>query len=71
MSKTSKPAYDLTDAEKRDLVEPILGKQYRGVFIPDEELSGGVMQILNYKHSLLKEYNSLRQDEESTLVELP
>jgi Domain of unknown function (DUF4263) len=39
---------------------PLLGSEYRtGIFSISEELVGAVMQVLDYKDSLAKEYNSL------------
>lgn len=36
---------------------PLLGRQYRaGIFNPSEDLSGAIMQSLNYKHSLERDY---------------
>lgn len=38
----------------------ILGKRYRdNIYNPSDDLSGAVMQVLNYKHSLQDEYQSL------------
>lgn len=44
---------------------PLLGRdQYRtGVYNPAEELAGGVMQALNYKQTLVENYQSTRGDQ--------
>lgn len=44
---------------------PLLGKAYRGTYLPSEPLSGAVQQVLDYKHTLLRDYNALRQSDES------
>lgn len=39
---------------------PILGSKYRtGVYSISQDLSGGINQVLNYKDSLIKDYDSL------------
>ncbi len=39
----------------------LLGRQYRdGIFNPSQELTGAVMQVLNYRFSLKREYYSLQ-----------
>jgi hypothetical protein len=41
-------------------VTPLVGPEYRsGVYNPSSDLSGAVMQILNYKHSLQEQYHTL------------
>jgi hypothetical protein len=41
-------------------VTPLVGPEYRsGVYNPSSDLSGAVMQILNYKHSLQEQYQTL------------
>lgn len=41
---------------------PLLGNLYRGnVFSISRELSGAIMQVSNYKHSLQSEYNTISQ----------
>lgn len=37
----------------------ILGSQYRGIYNISSEISGAVLQISNYRDSLIKNYNSL------------
>ena len=38
---------------------PLLGSRYRGTFNVSAELSGSIMQTLNYKHSLQEDFQSL------------
>jgi hypothetical protein len=39
---------------------PVLGSKYRtGVYSISQDLSGGINQVLNYKDSLIKQYDSL------------
>jgi hypothetical protein len=41
-------------------VTPLIGKKYRqNAYAMSDELSGGVVQVLNYRDSLIKEYYSL------------
>ncbi len=41
-------------------VTPLLGRRYRnGVYIPSDDLTGSVMQVLNYKHTLLGDAHAL------------
>ena len=42
----------------------LLGREYRaGIFTPSEELSGAVMQVLAYKHSLERDYLTITAGE--------
>ena len=42
-------------------VTPLLGPKYRdGVYNVSDEMSGSLMQVLNYKHSLQESYSSLK-----------
>lgn len=42
----------------------LLGRRYRDrIYNLSEDLSGAMMQILNYKHTLLQQYNSLTADQ--------
>ncbi len=43
----------------------LLGKAYRGVHTVSEELTGSLIQVLNYRDQLLKEYYRLASGEES------
>jgi hypothetical protein len=46
----------------------LLGKQYRaGVYAPSEDLSGSLVQVLNYKHSLQSEIYSLNRSSPTPL----
>ena len=43
----------------------LLAREYRdGVFTPSHDLSGSVMQVLNYKHSLQQEYRTITQGQQ-------
>lgn len=37
----------------------LLGSKYRGVYSISSDLSGGVVQVSNYKHNLVSEYNAI------------
>lgn len=42
---------------------PLLGKKYRaGIYSVTEELTGAVIQALNYRNTLLKNYHSINKD---------
>ncbi len=43
---------------------PLLGQRYRQTFNVSGELSGSIMQVLNYKHSLQENYRSLQHGHE-------
>lgn len=40
----------------------LLGKAYRGTYLPSEHLSGAVQQVLDYRHSLLREHTVLARN---------
>lgn len=42
----------------------IIAKEYRAVYSITTDISGAIVQISNYKHSLIKDYRSLIEDEE-------
>lgn len=44
-------------------VTPLLGSKYRGVFNVSPDMSGSLLQVLNYKHSLQENYSSLKDDQ--------
>jgi hypothetical protein len=44
-------------------VTRLLGSKYRGVYNVSDEMSGSLMQVLNYKHSLQENYSSLKVDQ--------
>ena len=44
-------------------VTPLLGSKYRGVYNVSPDMSGSLMQILNYKHSMQESYMSLKGDQ--------
>jgi hypothetical protein len=43
-------------------VTKLLGKKYRGTFTPSSELTGAVIQVLDYRDTLVKNLSSITQD---------
>lgn len=62
----SKHTDNIVLVELKTPTKKLLGSKYRGnCYSISDELSGGIIQVLNYKEQLLKEYYKL-QDEESS-----
>ncbi|KAB7690726.1 DUF4263 domain-containing protein [Plesiomonas shigelloides] len=62
----SKHTDNVVLVELKTPTKRLLGSKYRGnCYSISDELSGGIVQVLNYKEQLLKEYYKL-QDEESS-----
>ena len=45
----------------------LLGSKYRGTFRPSKDLSGAIAQILDYRHSLAKNYSSVMEGSDHRL----
>lgn len=62
----SKHTDNVVMVEIKTPVKNLLGKKYRdNAYSVSDELSGGIVQVLNYKEQLLKEYYKLKDDDSS------
>jgi hypothetical protein len=62
----SKHTDNVVLVELKTPTKKLLGSKYRGnCYSISDELSGGIVQVLNYKEQLLKEYYKLQDDDSS------
>lgn len=62
----SKHTENVVLVEIKTPTKKLLGSKYRGnCYAISDELSGGIVQVLNYKEQLLKEYYKLKDDSSS------
>ena len=62
----SKHTDNVVLVEIKTPTKSLLGSKYRGnSYTISDELSGGIVQVLNYKEQLLKEYYKLKDDDSS------
>lgn len=62
----SKHTQNVVLVEIKTPMKKLLGSKYRGnCYAISDELSGGIVQVLNYKEQLLKEYYNLKDDSSS------
>jgi hypothetical protein len=62
----SKHTDNIVMVEIKTPAKDLLGPKYRGnAYSISDELSGGIVQVLNYKEQLLKEYYKLKDDDSS------
>lgn len=67
----SKSTNNVVLVEIKSPTTKLLGKKYRAnAYCLSDELSGSIVQVLNYKDSLIKQYHGLSQNKESAFTAL-